>query len=426
MSMSVWTVTCRLLSKHLSSGGRIDALLETLPVQMPAEERRRCRHLLYGAVRHRGLLEWAIRAHVPRAPRPGLLAVLLLGAFELMEHPQEAPSIVHHWVGCARETTSAGESRLVNAVLRRLPATLEAAAADTSTDPATLARNFSHPAWLVERWLGRYGTDATRQLLHWNQQPAPVHARVARMPPTGHALGALPSFFEPTPWDGFHRLDRPDWTVVEQWLAEGRIYIQDPATALAPGLLAVKPGEAVLDLCAAPGGKTLQLAEAAVPGGHVLAVDLPGARLERLRRNVGSRPDLPVTVLGHDATRLESSGLRALGLPEAFDAVLVDVPCSNTGVLRHRVDVKERLQPADIDGLVRLQKAMLARAAELARPGGRIVYSTCSLEPEENVELVSGFIDETRGGFAMIEARRSLPWESGCDGAGAFLIERTA
>ncbi len=421
--MSVWTATCRLLAKHLASGERLDALLETLPRQLPAEDKRRCRHLLYGAVRHLGLLDAVLATRLAKTPRPVLHAALLAGAFELMEHPEDAPVIVHHWVGVARESTSAGEARLVNAVLRRMPEALAAVMADASREPVALALRFSHPEWLARRWIERFGEDAALALLEWNQQPAPVHARVVD---DAEARGTLPDFFQETPWPGFYRLERLDWSVVEPMLADGRVYLQDPATAIAPLLLAPSAGEAVLDVCAAPGGKTFQLAERVAPDGRVIAVDLKGARLERLRRNIAARPRLPIAVFGADATALSGDELAAAQLPAQFDAALVDAPCSNTGVLRHRVDVKMRLRPADLEGLARLQLAIVRRAAALVRAGGRLVYSTCSLEKEENEDVVAAFLREAGGAWSLERAERSRPWESGCDGAAAFLLRRAS
>lgn len=431
MSNRVWVAAARLLARHLAGGERLDFLLQELPTTLPAVDRRRCRHLLYGAVRHLALLDSAIGAQVRQRPRPLLRAALLLGAFELMEDPAATPAIVHHAVGQTRRLASAGEARLVNAVLRRVPAVLESVFSAEPADAAGLARRYSHPAWLVERWLARFGSEATHALLRWDQEPAPVHARLIAAPEAASGGGAagpadLPAFFQRTGWEDFWRLDKPDWETVEQWLAAGRLYLQDPATALAPALLAPAAGETVLDLCAAPGGKTLQLAAAVLPGGRVVAVDLPGPRLGRLLENLARHPDLPVAVAGLDATRLAATDLEALGFPARFDAVLLDVPCSNTGVLRHRVDAKWRLRPADLEALPRLQAEILRRGAALVRPGGRLVYSTCSLEAEENEDVVAAFAAGSGGGFALERSEFSRPWESGRDGAAAFLLRRRA
>ena len=421
--MSVWAATCRLLAKHLGSGERLDVLLETLPRQLPADEQKRCRHLLFGTVRHFGLLDSVLSEYLAKRPRAMLRAVLLTGGFDLLEHPDDGPVIVHHWVGVARQLTSAGEAKLVNAVLCRMPAGLAAVVGDKSCEPAALARRFSHPEWLVRRWADRFGVRETVELLEWNQQPAPVHARVV---PGGETDPALPWFFQPTTFPGFFRLERLDWSVVEPMLAAGRIYLQDPATAVAPRMLAVAAGENVLDVCAAPGGKTFQLAEAAGPEGRVVAVDLKGARLERLRRNLSARPQHPVAVLGGDATTLSKNDLVAANLPVAYDAVLVDAPCSNTGMLRHRVDVKRRLRPADVEGLARLQLTILKQVSAFVRAGGRVVYSTCSLEKEENEDVVAVFVDGSGGDFALEQSEQVRPWRNGCDGAGVFLLRRMA
>src|SRR5690606_2602894 len=147
----------------------------------------------------------------------------------------------------------------------------------------------------------------------------------------------------------------------------------------------------VLDLCSAPGGKTLQLAGRVGPEDVVVAVDLPGPRLERLRKNLSRYPQIKVKAVGAAVTRLVPEDLVAQEAPAAYDAVLIDVPCSNTGVLRHRVDAKWRLKPSDLEALPRLQLALLRRAAACVRPGGRMVYSTCSLEAEENEDVIAAF-----------------------------------
>lgn len=423
--MSVWNTACRVLARHLGEGVRLDHVLEDVPGQLSPVDRRRCRHLVYGGVRHLGLLEACIATHMQRAPRPILRAALIVGAFEILENPGQAPAIIHHAVDRTREIASAAEARVVNAVLRKVAASLaDAMAAEIAPgDAVALARRFSHPAWLVARWLRAFGDAEVRRLLAWDQEPAPVHARIV----AGVETDALPAFFRSTPWPGFYVLEKPEWSVVEAWLAAGRIYLQDPATAVAPALLAVQPGESVLDVCAAPGGKTLQLAEAAGPTGRVIAVDLPGVRLDRMRDNLRRYEAARgrVSVVACDGRVLSEAILAAERQPRLYDAVLLDAPCSNTGVLRHRVDVKWRLQPDELAGLTELQGALLSRAAARVRPGGRVVYSTCSLEAEENASVVEAFLRSTAGGEFTLEAtRRCRPWADGCDGAGAFLLRR--
>jgi len=418
--MSVWTRACRLVSRYLSEGKRLDHLLEAGSANLEPGERRRCRFLVYGVVRHLALLDAALKAHLRRRPRPLLRAVLLVGAYELLEDPEATPRIVHHAVGQARLLLSAREAGLVNAVLRRSAITLREWASDRDEGASAMARRFSHPEWMVRRWLAAWGSEATKALLAWNQRPAATHARVVG----GRDRTPLPPFFRETPWPGFFRLEQADWEVVERMLRAGEIYLQDPATRLAPEAMAAAPGEVLLDLCSAPGGKALQLAEAVGEEGRVVAGDLAGPRLERLKENVARHAPGRIEVVALDLGQPLPAQLERAGQPTVFAGVLIDVPCSNTGVLQHRVDVKWRLRPEDIPALTETQLRMLRHAAAVVAPGGRLVYSTCSLEPEENAGVVERFLAESDGAFALEQAVRSLPWESGCDGAGVFRLRR--
>jgi 16S rRNA (cytosine967-C5)-methyltransferase len=219
---------------------------------------------------------------------------------------------------------------------------------------------------------------------------------------------------------------------VERLLADGKIYLQDPAARLAVELLAPQAGETALDLCASPGGKSLLIADAlaaaaapagTAPAGRVVAVDLPGARLERLKENL-ARVRGAEAVLAPGDVRQPGGFLRERGLPGHFAAVLIDVPCSNTGVMRHRVDVKWRLREGDIGRHARQQAELLAAAARLVAPGGRLVYSTCSLEAEENENVVAAFLRGPGREFSREAQVWSRPWETGHDGAGAFRLRR--
>jgi 16S rRNA (cytosine967-C5)-methyltransferase len=242
-------------------------------------------------------------------------------------------------------------------------------------------------------------------------------------------------------------------------------------------LLDPQLGETVLDLCAAPGGKSLLLAdilerrarrEAAPLGevspvsaslspataaaaealnlsnrakaGRVVAVDLPDRRrIDRLKENLAKARTTDVALLRADVRSLSSQLLKERALPAGYSAVLLDAPCSNTGVMRHRVDVKWRLREADIAQHARRQLALLTAAARFvaspgtdspgsaqtdAQPGGRLVYSTCSLEPEENEGVIETFLRTAGGRFVLDETRGSRPWETGCDGAVAFRLRR--
>ncbi|MEZ5277484.1 MAG: transcription antitermination factor NusB [Opitutaceae bacterium] len=414
-----WEQSRRLLGRFLGGGCRLDHLLQDSSLE--SEEAARCRFYLTGTIRNLMLLETILDRQIPRRPRPEVRSILLLGAFEILENPDQTPKIVHFAVEQAKRRVSKPESGLINSVLRRFPEALAKWKAGAGKDAASLAILYSHPAWMVRRWLAAFGSENTRRLLEWNQQAAGVYAR--RIDLGTGAAASLPGAVE-SPWPDFVEISGMSWSDVSAALRAGTIYIQDPATRLAPKLLGVGADEAVLDLCASPGGKTLQLAQAAArTGGRVVAIDLPGPRMIRLRENTRRHADWPISLLGADVRDLNADLLRSHGLPAIYDGVLIDVPCSNTGVLRHRVDAKWRLKEADLDNLTRLQSHLLEAASRLVRPGGSLVYSTCSLEREENDGVVETFV-AAHPGFERGEGGVALPWESGHDGAGSFLLRR--
>ncbi len=462
-----WTAAVSLLERWLVRGERADYLLEKVDQRgAAAADRPACQRLLFGAIRNFGRLDAALGRLTARKPRARLRAVLLVAGYELLEaaeapaEPGWAARIVDHAVDQAKDLLSPAEARLVNAVLRRLAdgPELHRTAPEAGADAAELAEFHSHPEWLVRRWQARLGLEATLRLLRWNQTPPPVYGR-------WRGPGEPPPWLQATAWSGFHVVPAGRWPEVEPLLAAGTMYLQDPATRIAAGLLDPRPGETVLDLCAAPGGKSLLLAdllevraataaapvkapvtaglpteasakvglptEALAKVGRVVAVDQPDERrLERLRANLAKARGVDVAVVPADVLELSARRLEEQSLPGAFPAVLLDTPCSNTGVMRHRVDVKWRLHETDLAAHARQQLALLTAAsrlvAEPAAGGGRIVYSTCSLEAEENEGVVEAFLRASDGRFQLEEARRSRPWEDGCDGASAFLLRRNA
>ncbi len=437
-----WPAAVRLLARWLDRHERVDELLETLPPGITGVERARCQHLVFGVLRHHGRLEASLRRLVAHPPRFPTRAVLLMAGYELLEgaaQPAEeglVAKIVHHAVEQAKALASPAEARLVNAVVRKLAPLLAVAPPAKLATAEVLAEYFSHPEWLVRRWLLQFGAEPTRRLLEWNQQPAPVYARWR-----GPAAGP-PAWLKPTAWAGFYEVASGHWPEVEPLLKGGQIYLQDPGTRLAVELLAPQRGETVLDVCAAPGGKSLLIADAlrgadaGTPTGRVVAMDLPpvaaeGAaarpspRIGRLKENLARVQGVEVALVLGDVQRDAAVLLREHHLPEAYAAVLIDVPCSNTGVMRHRVDVKWRLQETDFAKHGRQQAALLHAAARLVAPGGRLVYSTCSVDAEENEKVVRAFFDSRAGGpFKLERSVLSLPWETGHDGAGTFLLRR--
>ncbi len=436
-----WQAAAGLLTQWVEKHERVDTLLAGLPPSLGRAGRAHCQHLLFDAVRHAGRIEAALKPLLAHPPRAKLRAALLVTGGELLDAlgvgadararnkvdaEGKTARIVHHAVERTKALASPAEARLVNAVARKLAIVIaEQSAPGEGATAAELAEWFSHPAWLVQRWLVQFGVEKTRALLEWNQRNAPVYAR-------WRDLGSTPpAWLKPTKWGNFFDVPQGHWPELETLLRAGKIYLQDPGARLAVELLAPKAGETVLDLCAAPGGKSLLIADAMAtgptPAGKLVALDLPGERITRLAENLSRAGGLDVALVQGDVLFGAEKTLREHRLPEIYDAVLLDAPCSNTGVMRHRVDVKWRLQEGDFRKHATQQLALLHAAARLVGPGGRLVYSTCSLDTEENARVVTAFFESRAGGpFKLEKETMSYPWESGHDGAGLFLLRRAA
>lgn len=424
MSASPWATAVRLIGRWLDRRERIDALLDTLGTGISGPERARCQHLVLGVVRHFGRIDAALGRLVAHPPRLVTRAVLLVAGFELIEalaterSDGRVAKIVHHAVEQTKTLASPAEARLVNAVVRKLAAALAQLAPPADASAEALAEYYSHPDWLIRSWLAQFGPEATRALLEWNQRPAPVHARwrTPDEPP--------PAFFKPTPWADFYEVESGHWPELEPLLSSGKLYLQDPSTRWPVELLAPQANETLLDLCAAPGGKALLIADA-MKTGRLVAVDLPSSRIDRLKENLSRTAPIEAALVQGDILKNFGALLREHNLPKDYDGVLLDVPCSNTGVMRHRVDVKWRLQAGDFKKHPQQQLAMLGVAARFVRPGGRLVYSTCSIDTEENEHVVRAFLASRNGEeFTLEQTALSFPWAAGHDGGSAFLLRR--
>ncbi|MBK1826424.1 transcription antitermination factor NusB [Haloferula rosea] len=298
---------------------------------------------------------------------------------------------------------------LINAVMRRAVAQRKKLL-DLDELPPAVA--FSHPDWLFNRWSKAFGKDQAIDLMAFNNAPAPTIARVNPRSPERPGFEQDPDL----PDDYFEIEGR----VPTELLAKGQIYIQDPATRHSVELLAPKPGERILDACAAPGGKAFLIAAFQGSGKDLVCTDSNEKRLPRLKQNLERLHLGEVQTSCHDWTK---------PAPEAwlgsFDAILLDVPCSNTGVFRRRVDVRWRLQASDITAVTQIQRQILANAAPCLKPGGRIVYSTCSIEQEENEEVVQAFLADFPA-FTLAGTAQAKPQTDGTDGAFAALLETSA
>ncbi len=360
-------------------------------------------------------------ADTRRLLRGGLTEVLLLG---VAEH-----AAVNENVSLAGRAAG-----LANAVLRRACREKERLLAEAETlEPAV---RYSHPAFLLERWRRQFGGEEALALARWNQKPAPVYVRLNRLHPDAENGMAGVSGIEPAGGDFFRCSTLP-----KDALERGWCYAQDPSTALAPELLDAQPGVAVLDACAAPGGKTALLAqhleESTAPlrgagkedmrlgqarylptAGKLIACDQPGPRLRRLEENLRRLRVTRAEVRAVDWLADDSP------FPEEakFDRILLDAPCSNTGVMRRRVDVRWRLQETEFARMTNLQRELLKRCLPLLKPDGRLVYSTCSIDAEENEAQVAWLL-ETFPNLHCTATAAKLPQRDAVDGAFAAAFE---
>jgi 16S rRNA (cytosine967-C5)-methyltransferase len=334
-------------------------------------DRAFARALAMATLRHLGPIDAALQARLKKPPPERVVNILRIGAAQLFVL-QTPP---HAAVAATVELAPKAFTGLVNAVLRaftREPPEL--------ADPGLLA-----PAWLAARWAGAYGPEAARA----------IAAAIAEEPPTDLSLkdpadapglaGELEAEVLP---GGALRTRRGGDVTGWPGFAEGRWWVQDAAAAVPARLLAAQPGQRVLDMCAAPGGKTLQLAAA---GAEVTAVDRSGARLKRVAENL-ARTGLAAEVVEADAATWADT--------RTFEAVLLDAPCSATGTFRRHPDVLWVASPKDVANLAGVQARLLDSAGRRLAPGGRLVYCVCSLEPEEGEAQVEAFLARTPG-FAL-------------------------
>jgi 16S rRNA (cytosine967-C5)-methyltransferase len=425
LATGAWPVAVRIVARWLDRRERLDTLLDALPTSFTGPERARCQHLIMGVIRHFGRIDAALARRVAHPPRFVTRAVLFVAGFEVIEAAAgdggegRIAKTVHHAVEQTKVLASPAEARLVNAVVRKLVPVLSQGAPGAAAPSGTLAEYFSHPEWLVKSWLAQFGPDATYALLEWNQKPAPVYARWRA------AEEPVPGFLKPSAWPGFQEVGPGHWSEVEPLLKSGKLYLQDPSTRLPVEALAPVANETLLDLCAAPGGKALLMADA-MKTGRLVAVDLPTSRIDRLKENLSRSGAVDAALVQADILKDFGAMLREHMLPATYDGVLIDVPCSNTGVMRHRVDVKWRLQPGDFKKHPQQQLAMLTVAARCVHGGGRLVYSTCSIDTEENEHVVREFLGSRAGAaFTLEKSVLSYPWTDRHDGGGAFLLRRS-
>ncbi len=376
--------------------------------------------LVYGTVRMRKNLDYILAAHSKRPLHkvPSLiLQNLRLAAYQIM-YLDRVPDFaaVNEGVNLARRFGHQGTASFTNGVLRQLVKNKENIIYPSASEDLTayLTVKYSYPRWIIEHWLEQLGAEETEQLCQAMNQAPLMQVRINTLKATKeevkqHFLEAgitvLPGRYAP---DVLYV--SPAQVVIRSPLLKvGKIYIQGESSALAAHALGVLPGMTVFDLCSAPGGKSTHLAQLMNNQGCIWALDANPTRLRLVQENAERLGASIIRTLQADARLPQPLGVA--------DAVLVDAPCSGLGTMRQRPDIRWRKHKNEIKGLVAIQKAILKQAADYVRPGGVLLYSTCTLTAWENQDVAASFLHEngTFEGAALPlwfpEARDEAPWE---------------
>jgi 16S rRNA (cytosine967-C5)-methyltransferase len=419
----------------LRRGEFLDQSFERRLAPLDARDRRWTRELVYGMLRHRGwidsILSDRVRGGLVRLD-PDVIDLLRLGVYQLTNMGSvPAYAAIAQTVELAKRRHGLGASKLVNAVLRRTDRERDELNVPVPSEAdEALSLKYSHPRWLIARWIERLGEQDTERLLALNNAEAPIVIR-----PYGIVREQLEAMLEEA---GVHVAEAP---YVPESIAisggttftelgafkKGLFFVQDPAATLVTEYAAIPSGATVADLCAAPGGKAIELSKVA---GTVIASDRSFGRLQRLLAN---QQRLEMTSLFPFVGDARHPAITPV------DAVLIDVPCTGTGTFRRHPDARWRLKISDFAVMSALQKTIIRAAANVVKTGGLLIYSTCSLEREENDEQIDQFLSENRnwvlepppeGSVApeLLDGGRLrvLPQRHGTDGAFAARLRRVS
>lgn len=446
MKKSPRLIAVKILNQVEERGGFAESLLDEIlstDLLTNPPDRRLLTQIVYGTLRMRGHLDWIIRKFYRRSfasMDPITKNILRTGLYQLqfMERIPEF-AIVDEAVEISKNLHPAG-SGLVNAILRNAirgknNITYPELEKDT---PGHISAVYSHPLWMVKRWLKNFGTDETIALCRANNETPPITLRVNRLKANREnvkreliRLGftVRETAFSP---DGIAISGVPIPLKQITLYTQGFIHVQDEASQLISRLVDPKPGTAVLDICAGIGGKTTHLAELMGNRGSILATDISEAKLLALKKNTERLGVTITSTRADDATRDMGETFHGI-----FNGILVDAPCTGLGTLRRNPEIKWLSSRKDVTQCAATQRKILNTATTYLKKGGRLVYSTCSTEPEENEKVIEDFLSQHRD-FACIHPSntihsrlvdshgyfRSFPHHHGTDGFFAAVLER--
>lgn len=379
--MKVRSLAFKILQK-VEKGNFAQDLLEEVS-DITDRDRSLLTQLVYGTIRYQGALDKIIPPNNPLVNRI-ILRMAGYQLFFLSRIPKYA--VVNESVELAKEFSTTKTSKFINAVLR-----------NWCRHPPKITDKYSHPDWLVKRWENLFGKEDIEKLCKFNNEIPPIIVRkntlrsipkgvLEQLEVTSHPLGFV--------------LKKPIG------FKDGYFQAQDISSMYIVDLLDVKPGMRILDLCASPGGKTCHMAQLMQNKGEVIAVDVTKEKIKRLEENCERLGVTIVKTVVSDGKQVD------LG---KFDRILVDAPCSNTGVFRRRLEVRWRLKPSDFQRLAKIQLELLENASRQLKLDGKLVYSTCSIDPIENEGVIEMFLKK-HSNFTLAETIKKTPYRDNMDG----------
>lgn len=379
--------------------------------KLDKRERQQANEYIQGILRKKSYLDFLISKSSSvelDKMEPFFKNILRLGIYDLlfMDGTPDYAAI-NESVEIAKTKISSKSGDLANAILRKIQRDINnLPKPDSKNRTELIATTFSHPEWLVEKWVNRFGEREAFQLMTANNQRPTYFLRVNFLKTSPDTfklrMDKAGIEYEENDWlPGYYRLKTLADVRAKGWFEKGLCYVQDIAAGFAPTILDPVGGETVIDLCAAPGTKTLLLAELMENEGSILAVDINSDRIHKIAENAERGGADIVKIQRADATETRF---------KLADAVLLDAPCTGTGVLSKRADLRWKRRSEDLENIVKLQAELLDAAANMVGKNGRLVYSTCSIEPEENMQQIENFLKEYDN-FELVDLDDYLPEE---------------
>ena len=402
--------------QQVETGAFSSVLLAAQEPHLQPADRALCHELVLGVLRWQGYLDKIVEHFSKRRIEsldPAVRITLRLGLYQLRFLTRvPASAAVNESVSLVRVARLSSATAFVNALLRRAIREAEYDPAADVADPfERIAVQTSHPAWLIDRWAKSFGVAEAEAFAQANNVVPPTAFRIVST--KANQSEVLSKLSEAGATLETSNVAQGAWRVsgatsrLRELSAAGNIYLQDEASQLVAQIVDAKPGERVLDLCAAPGGKTTQIADRS--GALIVAADLSATRLETIKATMRLHELESISPVLLDATE------QLPFAPHSFDKVLVDAPCSGTGTLRRNPEIRWRLSPAGVAQLAEQQKRILRRAVEMVKPGGHLIYSTCSVEHDENEQVIQDVLANDDH-FRPLNTIRTWPHREGSDG----------